>query len=163
MRRPDYISTEQTRYQPTTIEKIESRVGYAVRKKMGNENVFLDRAQQIEKIEQTFSEIKKIDENFSELEHHSKKGVKAVDIFPILPDDELWKFPCAQVIFDSDPAPHGITNATQNEMMSQAMIRYDFQFKLQFLVTYKFGKDGLTRSPDLKLRPKNRIFDLDRH
>lgn len=26
MRKPDYISTEQTRYQPTTIEQIESKV-----------------------------------------------------------------------------------------------------------------------------------------
>ena len=37
MRRPDYISTEQARYQPTTIEKIESRVGFGIRKKMGND------------------------------------------------------------------------------------------------------------------------------
>ena len=34
MRRPDYISTEQTRYQPTTKEKVESDIGYTVRKKM---------------------------------------------------------------------------------------------------------------------------------
>jgi hypothetical protein len=31
MRRPDYISTEQTRYQPTTMEKVESKIGYVVR------------------------------------------------------------------------------------------------------------------------------------
>ena len=34
MRRPDYISTEQTRYQPTTIDKVESDVGFTIRKKM---------------------------------------------------------------------------------------------------------------------------------
>jgi hypothetical protein len=39
MRRPDYISTEQTRYQPTTMEKVESKIGYVVRKKMGVEQV----------------------------------------------------------------------------------------------------------------------------
>ena len=39
MRRPDYISTEQTRYQPTTMEKVESKIGYVVRKKMGAEQV----------------------------------------------------------------------------------------------------------------------------
>ena len=39
MRRPDYISTEQTRYQPTTMEKVESKIGYVVRKKMGGEQV----------------------------------------------------------------------------------------------------------------------------
>jgi RNA polymerase II-associated factor 1 len=39
MRRPDYISTEQTRYQPTTMEKVESKIGYVVRKKMGGDQV----------------------------------------------------------------------------------------------------------------------------
>ena len=44
-------------------------------------------------------------------------------VFDILPDDELWKFPCAQVIFDADPAPYGVDSKNQLEMMSQAMIR----------------------------------------
>ena len=39
MRRPDYISTEQTRYQPSTMEKVESKIGYVVRKKMTGEQV----------------------------------------------------------------------------------------------------------------------------
>ena len=70
MRRPDYISTEQARYQPTTIEKIESRVGFGIRKKMGNDmGNFMDREAQIEKIEKTFDDVK------NEItEHHSKKG-----------------------------------------------------------------------------------------
>ena len=34
MRRPDYISTEQTRYQPTTIDKIESKVFQSLTKKI---------------------------------------------------------------------------------------------------------------------------------
>ena len=33
------------------------------------------------------------------------------------------KYPCAQVIFDSDPAPAGVAPALQNEQMGQAMIR----------------------------------------
>ena len=57
MRRPDYISTEQTRYQPTTIEKIESRVGFAVRK-MQQDSIFMDREAQIVKIEKTFEDAK---------------------------------------------------------------------------------------------------------
>ena len=118
MRRPDYISTEQTRYQPTTIEKIESRIGYAVRKKGETDNIYMDREAQIVKIEKTFD-----DNKLDITEHHSKKGVYAEAVYPILPDDQLWKFPCAQVIFDSDPAPHGLPSLTQNEMMSQAMIR----------------------------------------
>ena len=54
MRRPDYISTEQTRYQPTTIEKVESKVGFAVRKKMDAQSLFMDRESQIAAIEKTF-------------------------------------------------------------------------------------------------------------
>ena len=34
MRKPDYISTEQTRYQPTTIDKVESKVGFSVFKNL---------------------------------------------------------------------------------------------------------------------------------
>ena len=33
-------------------------------------------------------------------EHYSKKGVHPVEVFDILPDDEMWKYPCAQVSFD---------------------------------------------------------------
>ena len=54
MRRPDYISTEQTRFQPTTIEKVESKVGFAVRKKMDQQSLFMDRESQIAAIEKTF-------------------------------------------------------------------------------------------------------------
>ncbi len=120
MRRPDYISTEQTRYQPTTIEKIESKVGFAVRKKMGAEHqtLIMDREMQIAAIEKTFEHSKLPVE-----EHYSKKGVYPVEVMPVLPDDEMWKYPCAQVIFDSDPAPSGDHAAQANEMMSQAMIR----------------------------------------
>ncbi len=148
MRKPDYISTEQTRYQPTTIEKIESKVrniwlsetpspppsrrltkfpclkvGFAVRKKIGTEHqLFMDRDAQIAAIEKTFDDTK-LDVG----EHYSKKGVHPVEVMDVLPDDQMWRFPCAQVIFDSDPAPQAGeaagSQAQQNEMMSQAMIR----------------------------------------
>lgn len=35
----------------------------------------------------------------------------------------MWINPCAQVIFDSDPAPKDTSGAAALEMMSQAMIR----------------------------------------
>lgn len=93
MRRPDYISTEQTRYQPTTIEKIESKVGYSVRKKMGTEqSLYMDREMQINAIEKTFD-----DAQLPIKEHYSKKGVYPVEVFNVLPDDKMWKYPCAQV------------------------------------------------------------------
>ena len=36
---------------------------------------------------------------------------------------QMWINPCAQVIFDSDPAPKDMTAPAGVEMMSQAMIR----------------------------------------
>ena len=93
MRKPDYISTEQTRYQPTQVEKIESRVGYKVRKQMGTEqNFYMDKEAQIRAIEKTFE-----DSKVDITEHHSEKGVYPLEILPILPDDDMWKYPCAQV------------------------------------------------------------------
>jgi RNA polymerase II-associated factor 1 len=95
MRRPDYISTEQTRYQPTTIEKIESTTGFATRKKMGADqmqSLFMDREAQITAIEKTFEHSK-----LPITEHYSKKGIYPVEVLPVLPDDEMWKYPCAQV------------------------------------------------------------------
>lgn len=35
----------------------------------------------------------------------------------------MWINPCAQVIFDSDPAPKDISGPAAVDMMSQAMIR----------------------------------------
>lgn len=45
----------------------------------------------------------------------------------------MWKHPCAQVIFDSDPAPKDKSVAAQHEEMSQAMIRY---FTLRSLLLF---------------------------
>lgn len=44
-------------------------------------------------------------------------------LFPFL-FPQMWINPCAQVIFDSDPAPKDISGPAGVEMMSQAMIRY---------------------------------------
>lgn len=56
----------------------------------------------------------------------SKPNVTAVEVLPVYPDFVNWKFPCAQVIFDSDPAPTNTNKhvAVQLDEMSQAMIRY---------------------------------------
>ena len=78
----------------------------------------MNREAQIEKIEKTFEDAK-----IEIKEHHTKKNVYPEYVMPIKPDDQMWKFPCAQVIFDSDPAPFGFDAKVQNEMMSQAMIR----------------------------------------
>ncbi|XP_037080168.1 RNA polymerase II-associated factor 1 homolog [Pollicipes pollicipes] len=134
LRRTEYISTELTRFQPTTMDKIESKVGFSIKKQMAD-NMYMDRDSQIAAIEKTFEDVKK-----PVLKHYSKPGVTAVAEMPVFPDFDLWKFPCAQVIFDSDPAPQDIPAAEQVEVMSQAMIRgvmdeFEEQFVAYFLPT----------------------------
>lgn len=120
LRRTEYISTEPTRFQPQTMEKIEATVGFATRRKktVNDENVYTDRESQLRAIENTFKDVK------GPLDvHYSKPGVTKVEELPVFPDFALWKYPCAQVIFDSDPAPVGRPMPAQLEEMSQAMIR----------------------------------------
>lgn len=119
LRRTEYISTEQTRFQPQTMDKVEAKVGYSIKKNLKNETLYMDRDSQIKAIEKTFDDSKLPIEK-----HYSKPNVVPVEILPIYPDFKLWKYPCAQVIFDSDPAPVGKQMPAQIEEMSQAMIRF---------------------------------------
>ena len=80
--------------------------------------LYMDRDSQIEAIERTFNDAQR---NITQ--HYSKPHVHPVEILPIMPDYDMWKYPCAQVIFDSDPAPAGVPPAQQKEQMDQAMIR----------------------------------------
>lgn len=119
LRRTEYISTEQTRFQPQTMDKVEAKVGYSIKKNLKNETLYMDRESQIKAIEKTF------EDTLIDIEkHYSKPNVVAVEVLPVYPDFNLWKYPCAQVIFDSDPAPQGKQVPAQIEEMSQAMIRW---------------------------------------
>ncbi|XP_055379893.1 RNA polymerase II-associated factor 1 homolog [Condylostylus longicornis] len=118
LRKSEYISTEQTRFQPQNLETIEAKVGYNVKKSLREETLYLDRDAQIKAIEKTFEDSKK-----DIVRHYSKPNVVPVEVLPIYPDFSNWKYPCAQVIFDSDPAPIGKNVPAQIEEMSQAMIR----------------------------------------
>merc|ERR1719436_1048028 len=85
---------------------------------MDVEELYKDRESQIEAIEKTFK-----DAENPITSHYSKPHVHPVEVLPIMPDFDMWKYPCAQVIFDSDPAPAGVPQAQQMEQMGQAMIR----------------------------------------
>jgi RNA polymerase II-associated factor 1 len=80
----------------------------------------MDRDSQVAAIEKTFADSKMPIEK-----HYSKPNVVPVEILPMYPDFKVWKYACAQVIFDSDPAPAGRSVPAQIEEMSQAMIRYE--------------------------------------
>ncbi|KAF0303106.1 RNA polymerase II-associated factor 1 [Amphibalanus amphitrite] len=140
LRRTEYISTEITRFQPTTMDKIESKVGFSIKKQM-EDNMYMDRESQIAAIEKTFEDVKK-----PVLKHYSKPGVTAVAEMPVFPDFDLWKFPCAQVIFDSDPAPQNIPAHEQVEVMSQAMIRGVMdEFEEQFVAYFLPSEETLVK------------------
>lgn len=117
LRKTEYISTEYNRF-TQSAEKAESKLGYNLKKLFQEEDHYKDRESQIRAINETFDEATK-----EIMKHYTKPGVTPVDILPVYPDFEMWKHPCAQVIFDSDPAPVAQTGAAALEEMSQAMIR----------------------------------------
>merc|ERR1711970_1277402 len=118
-RASEYISQDFKQY-GVSKEKTESRID--IKEKFKDEEIYKDREAQIKAIEQTFADAL---EDVSD--HYSKPGVHAVDVMPLLPDFDMWQHACAQVIFDTDPAPRQ-TSSQKNtqkshEIMSQAMIR----------------------------------------
>lgn len=58
LRKSEYISTEQTRFQPQNNEKVEAKVGFNVRKSLAEETLYMDRETQIKSIQKTFDENK---------------------------------------------------------------------------------------------------------
>ncbi|XP_071499358.1 RNA polymerase II-associated factor 1 homolog [Diadema antillarum] len=117
LRKTEYISSEYNRSQYSR-DKVETKVAYHLKKQFNEEDLYKDRSNQINAIQKTFEDAKKpIDK------HYSKPHVTPLEILPVFPDFETWIHPCAQVIFDSDPAVRGKATHEQLEEMSQAMIR----------------------------------------
>ncbi|XP_028597688.2 RNA polymerase II-associated factor 1 homolog [Podarcis muralis] len=117
MRKTEYISTEFNRY-GVSNEKPEVKIGVSVKQQFTEEEIYKDRDSQIAAIEKTFEDAQK-----SIAQHYSKPRVTPVEVMPVFPDFKMWINPCAQVIFDSDPAPKDTSGSAALEMMSQAMIR----------------------------------------
>uniref|UniRef100_A0A8C2X489 RNA polymerase II-associated factor 1 homolog n=1 Tax=Cyclopterus lumpus TaxID=8103 RepID=A0A8C2X489_CYCLU len=117
MRKTEYISTEFNRY-GVSNEKVEVKIGVSVKQQFTEEEIYKDRDSQISAIEKTFEDAQK-----SIAQHYSKPRVTPVEVLPVFPDFKMWINPCAQVIFDSDPAPKDFSGPTGVDMMSQAMIR----------------------------------------
>ncbi|XP_074789570.1 RNA polymerase II-associated factor 1 homolog isoform X1 [Athene noctua] len=117
MRKTEYISTEFNRY-GVSNEKPEVKIGVSVKQQFTEEEIYKDRDSQIAAIEKTFEDAQK-----PITQHYSKPRVTPVEVMPVFPDFKMWINPCAQVIFDSDPAPKDTSGPAALEMMSQAMIR----------------------------------------
>ncbi|XP_012691657.1 RNA polymerase II-associated factor 1 homolog [Clupea harengus] len=117
MRKTEYISTEFNRY-GVSNEKVEVKIGVSVKQQFTEEEIYKDRDSQIAAIEKTFEDAQK-----TVTAHYSKPRVTPVEVMPVFPDFKMWINPCAQVIFDSDPAPKDMSAPAGVDMMSQAMIR----------------------------------------
>ncbi|XP_075042888.1 RNA polymerase II-associated factor 1 homolog [Mixophyes fleayi] len=117
MRKTEYISTEFNRY-GVSNEKPEVKIGVSVKQQFTEEDIYKDRDSQIAAIEKTFEDAQK-----PITQHYSKPRVTPVEVMPAFPDFKMWINPCAQVIFDSDPAPKEASGTAALDMMSQAMIR----------------------------------------
>ncbi|CAH2314127.1 RNA polymerase II-associated factor 1 homolog [Pelobates cultripes] len=117
MRKTEYISTEFNRYGASN-EKPEVKIGVSVKQQFTEEDIYKDRDSQISAIEKTFEDSQK-----PISQHYSKPRVTPVEVMPVFPDFKMWINPCAQVIFDSDPAPKDTQGSAILDMMSQAMIR----------------------------------------
>lgn len=117
MRKTEYISTEYNRFTPQAGAEAKIGAGSA-RKRFKEDDIYKDRESQLQAIESSFQQAKEPIEK-----HYSKPGVIPVEILPFFPDFDMWIHPCAQVIFDSDPAPQGKSTSVQTEEMSQALIR----------------------------------------
>lgn len=137
LRKSEYISTEQTRFQPQNMEKAEAKVGYNQKNNLRDETLYMDREGQIKSIEKTFEDTKIAIES-----HYCKPNVVPVETYSVFPDFKNWKFPCAQVIFDADPSPGGKNMPAQMEEMSQAMIRGVMDESGEQFVAYFLPTEG---------------------
>ncbi|CAH8633924.1 unnamed protein product [Schistosoma mattheei] len=106
---PTFVNARKSRHQ---------KLGYNVKRHLNEEIVYRDRESQINAIEETFKAAEKPIHK-----HYSKPNVHALEVLPVLPDFTLWRYPCAQVIFDDDPSRKNKTTTEQKEEVNQAMIR----------------------------------------
>lgn len=131
LRRSEYISTEKTRFIPKSQEKLASKIGYKLRKKLLEKPIAIDRATQIEAIEETFARSK-----IPITRHFRKPNITPVEILPVFPDFTNWGYPFAQGMFDSDPAPSGKNRHASMEVMSNAMVHAVVDDDEQHFVAY---------------------------
>uniref|UniRef100_A0A8C3N9P1 RNA polymerase II-associated factor 1 homolog n=1 Tax=Geospiza parvula TaxID=87175 RepID=A0A8C3N9P1_GEOPR len=126
MRKTEYISTEFNRY-GVRNEKPEVKIGVSVKQQFTEEEIYKDRDSQMPQPVLGFpglcfgAQPGPLPGQITQ--HYSKPRVTPLEVMPVFPDFKMWINPCAQVIFDSDPAPKDTSGAAALEMMSQAMIR----------------------------------------
>ncbi|KAG0424418.1 hypothetical protein HPB47_028355 [Ixodes persulcatus] len=165
LKKTEYIATEFNRYGQSGVNT-ETKVGYNVKKLFKEEDLYMDRESQISAINKTFEEAQKQASCFHSFKttkifiecHYSKPNVRPVEVLPLFPDSELWKYPFAQVMFDSDPAP-----ITQLEEMSQAMIRGVMDESGEQFVAYFLPTEDTIRKRKRDAEEKVEYMDEDEY
>ncbi|CAN7993197.1 unnamed protein product [Ixodes pacificus] len=160
LKKTEYIATEFNRYGQSGVNT-ETKVGYNVKKLFKEEDLYMDRESQISAINKTFEEAQKqasCFHSFKTICHYSKPNVRPVEVLPLFPDSELWKYPFAQVMFDSDPAP-----ITQLEEMSQAMIRGVMDESGEQFVAYFLPTEDTIRKRKRDAEEKVEYMDEDEY
>ncbi|KAI0980162.1 hypothetical protein GJ496_009294 [Pomphorhynchus laevis] len=154
LRKTEYIgSTNQMNI--SRDSNLDSSRSTKIKKRVEESINFPSREQQIETIEKSFDDAQKLIEN-----HYSKPHVHKIAEWYIFPDEEIWPFPCSQVIFDDDPTPNGF-EMDATKLTSEALIRAitdhnDEQFMGYFLPDHQ-SLEKLTNSDDSKL-PENKEY-----
>lgn len=135
LRRTEYISSEYRQFQNKGLST-ENKIGVSVKKKLQGKDLYKDRESQIDAIEQTFEAVTQTIPN-------RKNGVYPVEVSHVFPDFDNWRYPFAQVIFDTKPIPVGCDQKDIDNLekkMDKAMIRgmvddQGHQFVVYFLPT----------------------------
>ncbi|KAI2806150.1 RNA polymerase-associated factor [Blomia tropicalis] len=127
LKKTEYISSEVNHYGEGSGMKVETKVGFNLWKKMKpGDNQIPDRENQIASINKTFELAKK-----PIVSHPVKSELKPVDILPLFPDFDCWKYPFASIQFDSTPM---VTDKESSQAMIRGMIdETDQQFVGYFL------------------------------
>ncbi|KFD53221.1 hypothetical protein M514_05931 [Trichuris suis] len=114
MRRTEYISSDFGNYSKLSA-KARIKIGLTAANFQEETPVYRSRESQLQAIGKTFEEVEKA--------RLDKPGVDIVEEMPILPDFEMWKLACAQVIFDVDPTPKDMEPSAGLKVEKFALIR----------------------------------------
>ncbi|CDW60494.1 Paf1 domain containing protein [Trichuris trichiura] len=118
MRRTEYISSDFGNYSRLSA-KARIKLGLTAANFQEETPVYRSRESQLQAIGRTFEEVEK-----ARLE---KPGLAIIEEMPILPDFEMWKLACAQVIFDVDPTPKDMDPLAEVNVEKFALISDDTQ------------------------------------
>lgn len=139
LRRTEYISTEASSFRQRKNETVdEKRIKQRLKE---NPEIFAtDRESQIKAIEKGFQEIQDTENNII---HPLNPNLKAVEVYPVFPDYDMWSQVFAQCSFDDDPAAglKGSVDENKAEDLKRRSIMTAFDVDGKDVMVYYLPKD----------------------